>query len=676
MLTFGVDVGGTFTDVVAFDDQTGAIKAAKVPSTPDNQAVGFGHALEALGIDMQAVGRGLHGTTVATNAAIERKGARTVGVFTRGFRDVIAIGTGQRFTGGLFNPRFQKAPPLIRRSWRLEVTERMSFRGETLIAPDETELEAVAGAIESLEAEAVAVGFLHAYANDAHEQQVVAYLKRRLPDLFVSGSAQVLPQVREYERFTAAVFNAYLGPVMERYLSSLNQWLGEQGYAHDLLIMTNNGGVASAAQIAQFPVAAVLSGPAGGVAAGLFVSAQLGIDNFITYDMGGTSTDVCLVKDRQPGLAAQRIVSGLPLKIPQLDINTVGAGGGSIGWVDKDGRFAVGPQSAGAVPGPACYGAGGQSPTVTDANLVLNRVGAQTRLGGFIRLRRDLAETAVANLARQLGSGDLNFVAEGILRIAVSNMSGAIREISVERGEDPRDFALIASGGAGPMHACAVAEEIGIRRVVSPNYPGNLSAIGLLASDLRHELVRTHLERLDVADLNVLASRLRELGLAVRNRLASKQVAEADRDIRYSLGLRYEGQAHELDVSVVPEHLDRDALARDFSARYFEAWSYAPTDKPIQLVTLRVAAIGRAPKLSFPRRDRGARKLASAQIARRDVFFAGSSRPTPIYERALLPVDMDLRGPAIFEEAGSTTVVFPEWGARMDEVGNIILERG
>ena len=676
MLTFGVDVGGTFTDVVAFDDQTGAIKAAKVPSTPDNQAVGFGHALEALGIDMQAVGRGLHGTTVATNAAIERKGARTVGVFTRGFRDVIAIGTGQRFTGGLFNPRFQKAPPLIRRSWRLEVTERMSFRGETLIAPDETELEAVAGAIESLEAEAVAVGFLHAYANDAHEQQVVAYLKRRLPDLFVSGSAQVLPQVREYERFTAAVFNAYLGPVMERYLSSLNQWLGEQGYAHDLLIMTNNGGVASAAQIAQFPVAAVLSGPAGGVAAGLFVSAQLGIDNFITYDMGGTSTDVCLVKDRQPGLAAQRIVSGLPLKIPQLDINTVGAGGGSIGWVDKDGRFAVGPQSAGAVPGPACYGAGGQSPTVTDANLVLNRVGAQTRLGGFIRLRRDLAETAVANLARQLGSGDLNFVAEGILRIAVSNMSGAIREISVERGEDPRDFALIASGGAGPMHACAVAEEIGIRRVVSPNYPGNLSAIGLLASDLRHELVRTHLERLDVADLNVLASRLRELGLAARNRLASEQVAEADRDIRYSLGLRYEGQAHELDVSVVPEHLDRDALARDFSARYFEAWSYAPTDKPIQLVTLRVAAIGRAPKLSFPRRDRGARKLASAQIARRDVFFAGSSRPTPIYERALLPVHMELRGPAIFEEAGSTTVVFPEWGARMDEVGNIILERG
>ena len=395
--------------------------------------------------------------------------------------------------------------------------------------------------------------FLHSYANDAHERQAVEFLKKRLPDRFICGSAEVLPQIREYERFTTAVFNAYLGPVMKRYLGGLNEWLNEQGYKHDLLIMMNNGGVGSAAQAAQFPVTTLLSGPAGGVAAGLFLSSQTGIDDFITFDMGGTSTDVCLVKDRQPSSAVQRIVSGLPLKIPQLDINTVGAGGGSISWIDKDGRFAVGPQSAGAVPGPACYDAGGQDATVTDANLVLNRIGSETRLGGFMALRKDLAEAAVARIAEKLGSKDLNFVAEGILRIAESNVSGAIREISVERGEDPRLFTLIAFGGAGPMHGCAVAQEMGIRRVVSPNYPGNLSALGLLTSDLRHELVRTHLTLLEDADMAAVAERLGQMVKEAHSRLAGEEVAEADREVQCSLGLRYEGQAHELDVQVVPE---------------------------------------------------------------------------------------------------------------------------
>ena len=674
MLTFGVDVGGTFTDVIVFDDETGALRTAKVPSTPSNQAEGFAQGLASLGIDLAAVSRGLHGTTVATNAAIERNGAHTVGVFTRGFRDVIAIGTGQRFTGGLFNPRFRKAPGLIPRARRLEVTERMSFRGETLIAPDAADIETVVQMIAASGAAAVAVGFLHAYANDGHEQQVVATLRERLPGVFVCGSAEVLPQVREYERFMAAVFNAYLGPVMERYLSRLSRWLGEQGYDRDLLIMTSNGGVSSAAQIARFPVTAVLSGPAGGVAAGLFLSATMGIDNIITYDMGGTSTDVCLVKNRQPSTASQRIVSGLPLKIPQLDINTVGAGGGSIGWVDTDGRFAVGPQSAGAVPGPACYGTGGEAPTVTDANLVLNRIGAETRLGGFMELRKDLAEAAVARLAHQLGSSDLNFVAEGILRIAESNMSAAIREISVERGEDPRGFTLIAFGGAGPMHGCAVAEEVGIRRVISPNYPGNLSALGLLTSDLRHELVRTHLALLEQADLDAVRSRLQEMGQDAHALLAGEQVSAADREVRFALGLRYEGQAHELNVEVVPEHLDRVSLGKAFADRYFEAWSYAPSGKSVQLVTLRVTAIGRAAKLAFPRLDRVALELEDAEIARRDVYFAGAPHDTPVYRRSRLPANTALHGPAIIEEDGSTTVVFPNWDARMDAVGNLIIE--
>ena len=671
---FGVDVGGTFTDVIVFDEETGEITAAKVPSTPANQAEGFGDGLQSLGVDLGRVSRGLHGTTVATNAAIERKGADTAGVFTKGFRDVVAIGTGQRFTGGLFNPAFQKAPPLIRRSWRLEVNERISHSGEVLTAPDEQELEGIAAAIDGCGAQAVAVCFLHAYANDAHERQVVSFLQRHLPDRFICGSAEVLPQLREFERFTTTVFNAYMGPGMARYLGQLNDWLQERGYRHDLLIMTNNGGVSAAKQVARYPVTAVLSGPAGGVAAGLFLSAQMGFDDFITYDMGGTSTDVCLVKNRQPGTTAHRIVSGLPLKIPQLDINTVGAGGGSIGWVDKDGRFAVGPQSAGAVPGPAGYDSGGTDPTVTDANLVLNRIGVQTRLGGFLSLRRDLAEAAVARLAKQLGSSDLSFVAEGILRIAESNMSGAIREISVERGEDPRSFTLIAFGGAGPMHGCAVAQEVGIRRVVSPNYPGNLSALGLLTSDLRHELVRTHLVLLRDADIAEVAERLAQMARTARELLSGEGVVQGDREIRFSLGLRYEGQAHELDVTVDPERLDLEDIDKAFVDRYFDTWSYSPTGKSVQLVTLRVLAVGRAPKLSFPILEGGARTLAGAEIDHRDVYFAGTARPTPVYRRSFLPAEAVFGGPAIVEEAGATTIVFPEWEARVDPLGNIIIE--
>ncbi|MBI4182966.1 MAG: hydantoinase/oxoprolinase family protein [Proteobacteria bacterium] len=673
-LMFGVDVGGTFTDVVLFDPETGRIAAGKVPSTPANQAEGFGNGLESLGVDLGRVVRGLHGTTVATNAAIERKGARTLGVFTKGFRDVIAIGTGQRFTGGLFDPRFRKPQPLIPRSLRLEIDERMSHRGEPITAPDAVELSNIVGAVRECDAEAVAVCFLHSYANDAHERHAVEFLKTRLPERFVCGSAEVLPQIREFERFTTTTFNAYLGPVMARYLGRLGRWLHEKGARHDLLIMTNNGGVASAEQAARFPVTAVLSGPAGGVAAGLFLASQMGIDDFITYDMGGTSTDVCLVRNRRPVMARQRIVSGLPLKIPQLDINTVGAGGGSIGWIGRDGAFAVGPQSAGAVPGPACYGAGGRDATVTDANLVLNRIGPETRLAGFMALRKDLAEAAVAGIADRLGATDLNFVAEGILRIVESNMSGAIREISVERGEDPRSFTLFAFGGAGPMHGCAVAQEVGIRRVVSPNYPGNFSALGLLTSDLRHELVRTHLTLLDDADMAAVAGRLAEMVNEAHAVLADEGIGRADREILCSLGIRYEGQAHELDVPAAPGSLDRDAIARAFTERYYRTWSYSPTGRPLQLVTLRVTAVGRAPKPAFPRLDARVRRLEQAEIGRRGVHFAGAARETRVYRRSLLPPEAVLGGPAIIEEEGSTTVVFPDWEARVDDVGNIIIE--
>lgn len=672
---FGVDVGGTFTDVVVFDEDTGEVRACKVASTPANQAEGFANGLKMLGVDLRRVRRGLHGTTVATNAAIERKGARTAGIFTKGFGDVIAIGSGQRFTGGLFNPRFRKAEPLISRSMRFEIDERMSNRGESLTRPNKKELKKIIDLIKTLGTEAVAVCFLHTYANDAHEREIVDYLKKELPKRFISGSAEVLPQAKEFERFTTTVFNAYVGPTMGRYLDDLDRSLRNGGYDQDLLIMTNNGGVSSSRQVARFPVSAVLSGPAGGVSAGMFLASQMGIQDFITCDMGGTSTDVCLVKNRRPGSATQRIVSGLPLKIPQLDINTVGAGGGSIAWIDKDGRFAVGPQSAGASPGPASYAMGGMEATVTDANVVLNRLGPDTQLGGFMPLRKDLATAAIARLAKGLGYRDLNFVAEGILRIVQSNMSAAIREISVERGEDPRRFTLIAFGGAGPMHGCAVAEEMGISRVVSPNYPGNLCAVGLLASDLRHEFVRTHLGRLDEVDLAVVKQRLEGMRDQAHALLERESVAGSDRSIQVSVGLRYEGQAHELDIPIRPEALSRTALGKAFADSYLEAWGYSPLGKPVELVNLRLIAVGHVPKLSFkPRPNSGLGTLDQAEIGRRDVCFDSVIRSTPIFKRELLPSDAVFAGPAIIEEDGSTTVVIPGWRGCVDDVGNIILE--
>lgn len=674
MQIFGVDIGGTFTDIVLFDEDTGRITAGKVPSTPENQAAGFSKGLDTLEVDLKSVRRGLHGTTVATNAAIERKGAITAGVFTNGFRDVIAIGTGQRYTGGLFNPAFQRPNPLIPRSQRLEMDERMTHRGESLSIPNDAELKRIAEEIERIDAKAIAVCFLHAYVNDAHEQKVVEFLRKRFPDRFICGSAEVLPQVREYERFTTAVFNAYLGPIMARYLGGLDELLNKKGYERELLIMTNNGGVASADHTSRFPVTAVLSGPAGGVAAGLYLSERLGIRNFITYDMGGTSTDVCLIKDGHPSTAAQRMVSGLPLKIPQLDISTVGAGGGSIAWVDKDGRFAVGPHSAGAVPGPACYGAGGREATVTDANLLLNRVSTDTRLGGFIALKRNLAEAAVGRLAEKLGSTDLNFVAEGILRIAKSNMSGAIREMSVERGEDPRSFTLFAFGGAGPMHGCAVAQEVGMRRVISPNYPGNFCALGLLTSDLRHELVRTHLALLNDIDMDAVSERLTQMAREGHALLAAEAVNESDRTITCFLSLRYEGQAHELNIEISPGQVSRSEISRTFIERYQETWAYSPTDRSVQLVNLRVTAIGKGPRLPFPKIGEQSRSLDKALIGRRSVYFAGTSHDTRVYTRSLLPAEAFVRGPVIIEEDGSTTVIPPDWEARIDEIGNIVIE--
>ena len=677
MAMIGVDVGGTFTDLVVFDPGTGQIAAAKVPSTTGDLTEGFVGGLESLHVSLDRVSRLLHGTTVATNAAIERKGVRTAGIFTKGFRDVLAIGTGQRFTGGLFDPKFRQAKPLIGRSLSFEIGERTDHRGRELLPLNEHDLAHVAARLEDAAVEAVAICFLHSYADESHELAVETYLRDRLPNVFVCRSGDVLPQIREYERFTTTAFNAYLGPVVEGYLSHLQDRLRKGGYARDLLLMTSNGGVISAQHASRYPVTTVLSGPAGGVSAGMVLGGALNIPDLITCDMGGTSTDVCLIKNLRPALATQRIVGGLPLRVPQLDINTVGAGGGSIARVDADGTFHVGPESAGSVPGPACYAAGGEDATVTDANLALGRLSAGTLLGGAMSLHPEMARGAVEKIALGLGLADVHAAAEGVVQLAVANMASAIREISIERGEDPRPFTLVAFGGAGPMHGCEVAQHLGISRVIVPLFPGNFSALGLLASDLRHEFLRSSLTLVEKADLGAVGGMLRQMSDEGRDRLTAEGASPSDIEIHTDLELRYQGQAHQLSVAVNPEMLMADALVADFQQLYYDTWSYRPDTTVVQIVNLRVTAIGKAPEVVVAplNTDRGQAGVAKALKETRAIYFDGRFHDTPVYERSRLPLQARVTGPAIVDEEGSTTVVPPQWEVEVHTTGHLFLQR-
>ena len=677
MRSLGVDIGGTFTDIVLFDEDTGEIQVAKVPSTPQNQALGFADGVETVGTRLTHVQRVVHGTTVATNAAIERRGAKTALVSTTGYGDLIEIGRGQRLTGGLFDPKFVRTPPLVPRPLRFEVQERMDATGEVHIPMDEAGVREIGHRLAELGVDAVAVCSLHSYLNSAHERRMRELLAEALPGAFLCISSDVLPEYREYERFSTTVFNAYLGPLMRRYLNGMQEWLHDRGYRDDLQIMTSNAGMVAAEVAAEFPVLTILSGPAAGVSGAVSVAEATGLKNVITYDMGGTSTDVCLLKNLRPTASPARIVGGLPLKTSQLDINSIGAGGGSIGWIDTDGSFRVGPRSAGAEPGPACYGRGGEEATVADANLVLQRLGHSTLLGRRMRLHPDLALAAMDRLATKLGVPDVYRAADGVVKVAVANMVSAIRTISIEIGEDPRDFALIPFGGAGPLHACLVAEEIGISTVVVPPHPGNLSALGLLTSDLKHELVRTHLAILheaDVARLNALLDGMEQEG---RQMLSREGISEDRMEFLYSADMRYVGQGHELNVWLTREEFDVQLMARRFHQAHLDRYTYSRDELPIQLVNLRATATGRVNKLRLqPLESHGTTDAAGALKETRDVHIQGEWVATRVYDRERLFAGMDLRGPVIVEEMGSTTLISPGWAGRVDSTGNILLHAG
>ena len=670
MQWLGVDVGGTFTDLVLYDQASGALSVEKVPSTPADPSVAMLAGIARMGIALEAVAKLAHGTTVATNTILERKGAATAVITTRGFRDVLEVGRGNRTV--LYNIKATRPPPLVPRSAVFEATERTHYDGSVSETVRPEEIAAIAGELKRRGVASVAICYLHAYANPANERATAAIVRAALPDAMISLSSEVLPEYREYERFASTALNAYVGPRMAHYLGALESGLAARGYARPVDIMTSNGGTWPIPRIVERPVNSVLSGPAAGVIGALFVGRAAGHKNLITYDMGGTSTDACLVRDGGYAMSTDGRIGAFPLKLQQIEISSIGAGAGSIAWLDAGRAITVGPQSAGAVPGPAAYGRGGSEPTVTDANLVLGRLGTGHLLGGEIRLDEGLAAAAVERLGRRVGI-DGQRMAEGIIALVVAKMTAAIKEISIMRGHDPRDFALFAYGGAGPLHAALVAAELGSTRVIVPPMPGNFSAFGLLVADVRHDYARTKVAataELPFAELSGILAEMREAG---RRRLAEEGFAPADMRFEMRLDMRYIGQAFELSVSLPEAAASMADIDEAFLAAYEKRYAYA-VPGPAEIVTFRLSAYGLVAKPSLPKLAEGG-TLASALSGERAVAFAGSFRTTPIYDRARLVAGVAIPGPAVVEDAGASTLVPPDFTAALDPFGNLVLER-
>lgn len=670
MLVVGIDVGGTFTDLVLFDSASGRLAVTKTSSTA-NQADGVLDAMRRLEVTTSQLDRIVHGTTVATNAIVQRRGVKVALVTTRGFRDVLEVGqTRRRVPDTMFQPTFRRPEPLVPRPLRLEVAERTRHTGAVISAVDDGELARLADHLRNAGIQAVAVCFLHSYVNDANERHARDVLTKRLPGVFVTHSAEVIPEHREFERFSTTVINAYVSPVLASYLTRLAERLGSEGLSGPLYTMSSSGGAMTVEQASRLGVKTILSGPVGGVQATVFVGEAAGLRDVISYDMGGTSTDVALIHDLTPALSSDNAVESFPVRTPQVDINSVGAGGGSIAWLDVSGGLNVGPASAGAIPGPACYDRGGSEPTVTDANLVLGRLGPDHLLAGLVRLRADLAEQALERLSARMGGLSLTHLAEGIVRLAVARMATATREVSIRRGHDPRDFTLVAFGGAGPMHACNLASELGILRVLVPPSPGNFSALGLLTSDVRHDFVKTRLALQHDLAADEVERLFEELEVHARVQLATESFSGERVRFERSADIRYAGQAWEVNLPLpvpAPEGL---ALRQRFDAAYSAIYGHqgAPEEE-IQLVRVRLSAFGMIDKPKLPTAPDDARVQPHNS---RSVYFNGAWHPSSVWDRGSLGRGVRIPGPAIVEEFGSTTVVAPGWEGTVDEFGNLV----
>ena len=672
-LIAGVDIGGTFTDLTIHDPATGAVTAVKAPSDRARPERGVLAAIGKAGVDLRRCRFMVHGTTVATNAMLERSGPRVAMITTEGFRDVVELGRTTRLVPGtLYDPYFRRTPPFVSRRDRHVVPERMSPDGVSETRPDPAEVEQVLDAVAQSGAEAVAVCFLNSYADAGHEQAVAAQARCRFD--CVTASAEVLNEVREFERFSTCTVNAYLMPLMSRYVARLVERLREGGLGGSFYTMASNGGLMSEPLVRALPVRTVLSGPAAGISAAAYLMEALGIDSFVTYDMGGTSTDVALVTGGAWPVKRETVLDGILLKVPQLDIHTIGAGGGSIAHRDQGGSLVVGPQSAGAIPGPACYGTGGEAPTVTDANVVLGRLGFGQRLGDSLEMDADAARAAVARLAASLNL-DTGTMAGGIVRVAVARMAQAIYEISIGRGHDPRDFVLLPYGGAGPLHACLVAEELGIGRIVVPPDPGAFSAYGGLCSALFRDRTATRLRLLDDDAATALAAEAAEMRAGLAEEFAAGGVSVADLVYRHELDARYVGQAHEITVPVSGEAGAAEILDH-FEETFERHYGRLDRDKAIEIVNLRVIAeVPARPPALVPLADDIQGTTPGGEPSRRTVRIDGAPAGVAVQSRGSLAAGTVLAGPRIIEEMTATTYVPRGWTVTVGRFGELDLNR-
>ena len=676
-----VDTGGTFSDFVYLNEATGVLSIAKVASTPDDPSRAILAGIEALrgtGVAAADIGYFCHGTTVGTNALLEGKGARTALLVTEGFRGIYPVGEQARPYGtAIFDVMYDKPPPLVPDSLTGEVKERVDFRGAVLRPLDEAALRQVVRELKAHDIESVAVCLLFSFLHPAHELRVREILREEIPDCSVSLSCEVLPQIREYHRLSTTVINAYLQPTLARYVSKLEHRLSGASIAtRQKYVMQSNGGMATFAAAARRAATTVLSGPAGGVTAGVLAARDSSFRNLITFDMGGTSCDVALIKDGEPLIASRGQIEGRDLALPMLDINTVSAGGGTIAMLDRFGALQVGPHSAGAVPGPVCYGRGGAAPTITDCNLVLGYLGADNFLGGQMRLDAGRARAAIeSKIGRPLGLS-LTQAAQGIVRIIDVKMQETIKAISTMRGHDLREFMLLAFGGAGPIHAGRNARDLGMAGVIVPRYPGVFSAIGLLVSDVKHDYVQSKLVPLSEATAEAINGIFQRLAAQAHAELTDDGFSPEHIRIERALDMRYAGQGYEVAVPCPARPLepaDLTHLRLAFDQQHKQMSGHMAPDEQVEIVSYRVRGTGLLPPAQMPKFKRAGTLLAEALRQRRRVIFEEGEVDCPVYDRERLDVGLSIPGPAILEQFDCTTVICPGQVARVDEWKNLIV---
>jgi N-methylhydantoinase A len=671
-ISVGVDVGGTFTDFLLVDAQRRAYRTAKVPTTSDDLARGFLYGMRKLDVAPEAIAWLVHGTTTGTNAVLERKGARCGLITTRGFRDVLELGRRTRPHAYGLAGSFE---PLIERAHRLEVDERIDARGRVIVPLDEAGVHRAVAQLAAAGVESVVIHFLHAYVDPRHEARCAEIARTLWPNENVVAGHEIIREMREFERGSTAAIHAFIRPIVTRYIENVARELRTAGFPGELLVMQANGGMMAASVVGEQAVHTVMSGPGGGGGGGPPRAPAAGVGNVVTGDMGGTSFDVALIVDGEPVVSAEKdLAYGVPIRVPMIDIHTIGAGGGSIARVDAAGMLRVGPESAGSDPGPIGYARGGEQPTITDADILLGRINPAAITGSEMAAPLErIAHALERDIGRPLGL-DATAAAAAVIEVAVNELAGAIRLISIERGHDPRDFALMPFGGAGPLHAVALARELGIPRVLVPPFPGLTSALGCILADVRHDFVQTvnaGLEEVAAADM---ASLMEHQAAEGRELLAREAVAVARIEVHHEVDLLYRGQSHVVRLPLRGTAFDASAVRGDLERIYAERFDLSLPEMEPVLVNVRTTVIGvrDAPDLSLFAPAAGSPE--AARTGMRAVFFEGAWREAAIYDRARLPVGAAIAGPAIVEQVDATLAIDPNAHARVDTLGNIVIE--